>query len=111
MISPTVYQPGGEIFTPMLEDLNWYTPKIMRRAWHTFDKKTRELGQRKGKKNGKPNLSLFSKMEKRQDRVDRGRFKKWFSRAKIDLKIVLHSNRSYSVASLLETCGISLRYI
>jgi integrase len=41
----------GEIFALKAEDLDLRTPKLMvRRAWQAFDKRSRELGPTKGKK-------------------------------------------------------------
>jgi integrase len=125
----------SEIFALRPECLDWNTPKIIvAESWQNFDRKTRELGPTKGKKeryapfdevlqaairklweeNGQHEFVFSFKNGKTPEPAwIRGRFKKWLDRAGIKLygrKIVPHSSR-YSLASLLEACGVSLRYI
>jgi integrase len=125
----------AEIFALKPEDLDWHTPKItVRRTWQSFDKKTRELGPPKGKRereapfdevlqnaieklwaeNGKHEFVFSYKNGKTPGPSwIRGRFMTWLDRAGIKLngrKIVPHSSR-HSLASLLEERGSSLRYI
>jgi integrase len=125
----------GELFALRPEDLDWRTPKILiRRAWQDFDRRSREMGPAKGKKERlAPFDSVLQKAIKKLWEENgeheyvfsfadgktpgpswiRYRFKKWIARAGINLngrKIVPHSSR-HSLASLLETRGVSLRYI
>jgi integrase len=125
----------GEIFALKPDDLDWRTPKItIRRAWQNFNKRDRELGTTKGKKeriapfdtvlqdaikklwaeNGKHEFVLSFKNGKTPGPSwIRGRFEKWLNRAGIKLngrKIVPHSSR-HSLATLLEVRGVSLRHI
>jgi integrase len=103
---------------------------MARRAWQAFDKRGRELGPTKGKKerivpfdmvlqeaikklweeNGKHEFVFAFKDGKTPGPTwIKGRFNKWLSRAKVELKgrkIVPHSSR-HSLASLLEARGIS----
>jgi integrase len=125
----------SEVFALRPQDLDWHTPKItVRRAWQNFTYKRRTMGPPKGKRE---RLAPFDKTL--QDAVKKlweengqhefvfsfkdgttpgpswikGRFKKWLSRAGIDLKgrnITPHSSR-HSLASILEERGVSLRYI
>jgi integrase/recombinase XerD len=125
----------SEIFALKPECLDWHTPKItVKNAWQKFDRKTRVLGPPKGKKernapfdpvlqeaikklweeNGKHEF-VFSYKNGITPGPSwiRGRFMKWLKCAGIKLggrKIVPHSAR-HSLASLLETKGVSLRYI
>jgi integrase len=124
-----------EIFALKPEDLDWHTPKIIvRRVWQNFTYKKRILGPTKGKKE---RYALFDKVL--QEAIKKlwnengrhefvfcfkdgrtpgpswiyGRFKKWLSRAGIEVqgrRIVPHSSR-HSLASILEEKGVSLRYI
>jgi integrase/recombinase XerD len=125
----------GEIFALRPEDLDWRTPKILvRRAWQDFDRRNREMGPTKGKKerlapfdsvlqeaikklweeNGEHEYVFsFANGKTPGPSWIRCRFKKWIIRAGIELngrKIVPHSSR-HSLASLLEARGVSLRYI
>ncbi|MDR1176937.1 MAG: site-specific integrase [Treponema sp.] len=125
----------GEIFALKPEDLDWRTPKILiRRAWQDFDRRSREMGPTKGKKerlapfdsvlqeaikklweeNGKHEFVFsFANGKTPGPSWTRYRFKKWIARAGIKLngrKIVPHSSR-HSLASLLEARGVSIRYI
>jgi integrase/recombinase XerD len=125
----------SEIFALKPECLDWHTPKItVKNAWQIFDRKSRVLGPPKGKRerdapfdpvlqeavkklweeNGKHEF-VFSYKDGTTPGPSwiAGRFKKWLSRAGIEMggrKIVPHSSR-HSLASLLEEKGVSLRYI
>jgi integrase len=125
----------GEIFALRPEDLDWRTPKMLiRRSWQDFDRRSREMGPTKGKKERlAPFDSVLQEAVKKLWEENgeheyvfsfangktpgpswiKGRFKKWIIRAGIELngrKIVPHSSR-HSLASLLEARGVSLRYI
>jgi len=120
------------------EDLDWKTPKItVCRSWQLFNNRNKILGTTKGKKERDApfdpvlqaaikklwnehgeNEFVFSYVKNNKVNIIgsswiKGRFPKWLKRAGIELggrKIVPHSSR-HSLASLLETKGVSLRYI
>jgi len=117
------------------EDLDWKTPKItVCQSWQLFNSKNKVLGPTKGKKERKapfdPILqAAIKKLWQENGEHEyvfclkdgktigsswiKGRFPKWLKRAGIELggrNIVPHSSR-HSLASLLETKGVSLRYI
>jgi len=128
----------SEVFALRPIDLDWHTPKIVaRRAWQNFSYKRRKMGPPKGKKERDlPFDEILQKAIKKlweENGLDgkqefvfayadgttpgpswiKGRFKKWISRAKIELKgrtIVPHSSR-HSLASILEDHGVPLRHI
>jgi len=125
----------SEVFALRPEDLDWHSPKItVRHAWQNFTYKRRTLGPPKSKrerlapfdevlqnaikklweKNGQHEFVFsFSDGTTPGPSWIKGRFKKWLSRAGIELKgrqIVPHSSR-HSLASILEKRGESLRNI
>jgi len=125
----------GEIFALKPEDLDWHTPKIIvRRAWQNFDRKVREMGPPKGKKEREAPFDPFLQEAIRRLWAEngkyefvfsftggkspgpswiKGRFRKWLDRAGITLEgrnIVPHCAR-HTLASMLEARGTSLRYI
>jgi len=116
-------------------DLDWVTPKIVvRRSWQMFNSKAREMGPPKGKKERDAPFDPILQEAIKKLWADNGkgeyvftlkngkaigpswiicRFTKWLDKAGIELggrEIVPHSSR-HSLASLLETRGVSLRYI
>jgi integrase/recombinase XerD len=125
----------GEIGALKPDCLDWSTPKItLKSSWQRYNKKNRVLGPTKNKKvrdtpfdpilqeaikklweeNGRHEF-IFSFKDGRylESSWIARRFPKWLERAGIELggrRIVPHSSR-YSLASLLEERGVSLRYI
>ncbi|MDR3130675.1 MAG: site-specific integrase [Treponema sp.] len=125
----------SEIFALRPEDLDWFTPKItVSHAWQNFSYRKRNLGPTKSKRE---RIAPFDKVLQEAIRDlwqaneqhgfvfafkdgktpgsswIKGRFKKWLARAGIELngrQLVPHSSR-YSLASVLEDRGVSLRYI
>jgi integrase len=116
-------------------DLDWVTPKIVvRRSWQNFNSKKREMGPPKGKKERDAPFDpiLQEAIKKLWAENGKGeyvftlkngktigpswiicRFEKWLKKAGIELggrEIVPHSSR-HSLASMLETKGVSIRYI
>jgi integrase len=134
-IKPDTRERLPEIFALKLEDLDWYTPKIMvRRAWQNFDRVNKVLGPPKGKKERKAPFDPVLQEAVKKLWEENGKhefvfcrkdgslpgsswiyanFPKWLARAGIEpggRKIVPHSSR-HSLASLLEERGVSIRYI
>jgi len=125
----------SEISALKPDDLDWHTPKItVCRAWQNFDRKKRNMGPPKGKKDRVAPFDPLLQAAIKRLWEENGqheyvfsfkdgnvvgpawteyRFEKWLTRANIDLRgrrITPHSSR-HTLASILEDRGESIRHI
>lgn len=125
----------SEVFALRPEDLDWSNNRItVRKAWKNFSYKKRKIGKTKSNKSRVIAFDQFLQEAIKKLWAENGqheyvfsfkdgstpgpswingRFKKWISRAGIELngrKIVPHSSR-HSLASILEEHDVPLRYI